>query len=67
MNVAVLRWIASPRQYADCGRARLTGQGELACAMTLRSGRIVWDPSGIGMPDWHDAPAAYWSVPALQG
>lgn len=66
-DVAVLRWLDGPHQYADCGRARMTGQGELACAMTLRSGRIVWDPGGISMPDWHDAPAAYWNVPALQG
>ena len=26
-DVAVLRWIDSPRQYVDCGRARLTGPG----------------------------------------
>jgi dihydroorotase len=66
-DVAVLRWVDGRRHYADCGRARLTGQGELACALTLRSGRIVWDPGGISMPDWHDAPAAYWTVPSLQG
>ena len=66
-DVAVLRWVAdAERRYVDCGRARLRGQGELACALTLRAGRIVWDPSGISMPDWQDAPAAYWSVPALQ-
>lgn len=66
-DVAVLRWVDRPRHFADCGHARLAGQGELACALTLRAGRIVWDPTGISMPDWHDAPAAYWLVPALQG
>ena len=65
-DVAVLRWVDRPRHYADCGRARLLGQGELACAATLRAGRLVWDPGGISMPDWQDAPAAYWSVPSLQ-
>jgi dihydroorotase len=65
-DVAVLRWIDQPRGYADCGRARLVGPGELECMLTLRGGGIVWDPSGIGMPVWQEAPAAYWNVPALQ-
>ena len=42
------------------------GRGELECELTLRAGRVVWDPHGIGMPEWHDAPAAYWNLPALQ-
>jgi dihydroorotase len=65
-DVAVLRWRDGPRHFADCGRARLMGQGELACALTLRAGRIVWDPAGMSMPDWQNAPAAYWTVPSLQ-
>jgi dihydroorotase len=65
-DVAVLRWVDRPRGYADCGRARLDGPGELSCEMTLRGGRIVWDPGGLGMPAWQSAPAAYWHVPALQ-
>jgi dihydroorotase len=67
-DVAVLRWEAdASRHFVDCGRARLRGEGALACAMTLRAGRVVWDPGGISMPDWQDAPAAYWHVPSLQG
>jgi dihydroorotase len=65
-DVAVLHWIDQPRGFADCGRAKLVGRGELACMLTLRAGSVVWDPSGIGMPIWQDAPAAYWHVPALQ-
>jgi dihydroorotase len=65
-DVAVLRWVDQPRAFVDCGRARLQGQGELACDMTLRAGRIVWDPMGLSMPEWRSAPAAYWNVPALQ-
>jgi hypothetical protein len=34
--------------------------------LILRGGRVVWDPSGIGMPNWQAAPAAYWNIPALQ-
>jgi dihydroorotase len=65
-DVAVLRWVDRPRGYTDCGRARLAGPGELASIATLRAGRIVWDPGGLSMPDWHDAPAAYWNIPSVQ-
>ena len=65
-DVAVLRWVDRPRGYADCGRARLEGAGELASVLTLRAGRVVWDPGGLSMPRWQDAPAAYWNVPAFQ-
>ena len=65
-DVVVLRWVDRPRAYADCGRARLDARGELECAMTLRAGRIVWDPGGLSMPAWREAPPAYWRVPALQ-
>jgi dihydroorotase len=65
-DVAVLRWVERPRSYADCGRARLEGAGELECAMTLRAGRVVWDPGGMSMPTWTAAPPAYWQVPSLQ-
>jgi dihydroorotase len=65
-DVAILRWVDQPRGYADCGRARLEGQGELACDLTLRAGRVVWDPGGLTMPEWQSAPAAYWKVPSLQ-
>jgi dihydroorotase len=65
-DVAVLRWLDTPRRYADCGRATLQGAGELACELTLRAGRIVWNPRGLAMPDWRTAPPAYWTVPALQ-
>jgi dihydroorotase len=65
-DVAVLRWVDRPRGYADCGGARLDGPGELECALTLRAGKVVWNPTGLGMPAWREAPAAYWKVPALQ-
>ena len=65
-DVAVLRWIDQPVDFTDCGHARLTGRGELRCALTVRAGRVVWDPGGLGMPAWQDAPPAYWNVPSLQ-
>jgi dihydroorotase len=66
-DVAVLRLLPGPASYIDCGRARLDGEGRLECAMTLRAGRIVWDPAGHSMPQWEEAPDRYWVVPNLQG
>jgi dihydroorotase len=65
-DVAVLRHLDVPASYIDCGRARLDGRGKLECVMTLRAGRIVWDPTGRSMPLWEEAPEAYWRVPSLQ-
>jgi dihydroorotase len=65
-DVAVLRLLPGPASYIDCGRARLDGEGRLECAMTLRAGRIVWDPAGRSMPAWEEAPDRYWVVPNLQ-
>ena len=65
-DVAVLRLLPGPASYIDCGRARLDGEGRLECAMTLRAGRIVWDPAGYSMPGWEVAPDRYWVVPNLQ-
>ena len=65
-DVAVLRHLDVPASYIDCGRARFDGQGKLECALTLRAGQIVWDPTGLSMPSWEDAPERYWRVPGLQ-
>jgi dihydroorotase len=66
-DVAVLRYQDVPASYTDCGRARLDGRGTLACALTLRAGRVVWDPTGLSMPQWEEAPDRYWHVPNRQG
>ncbi|MGI9146516.1 MAG: amidohydrolase family protein [Chloroflexota bacterium] len=65
-DVAVLRWDDRTRGYVDCGGGRLDGQGQLACELTLRAGRVVWNPSGLGLPKWQHAPPGYWNVPAVQ-
>ena len=65
-DVAVLRHLDVPASYIDCGRARFDGRGKLECAMTVRAGQIVWDPTGLSMPLWLQAPERYWRVPGLQ-
>jgi dihydroorotase len=49
--------------YVDCGRARLTGNFKLECRMTMRAGQVLFDPTGLSMPEWVDAPPAYWVNP----
>jgi dihydroorotase len=61
-DVAVLKHQAGTFRFVDCGRARLTGSQRLECLMTVRAGNIVYDPTGLSMPEWHDAPEPYWTI-----
>jgi dihydroorotase len=65
-DVAVLRRLEGRYSYADCGRAKLVTDCKLECELTIRSGEIVYDPTGLSMPEWEDAPASYWVIPNLQ-
>jgi len=40
----------------------LTGKHKLECVMTVRAGDIVFDPTGMSMPEWQEAPPAYWNM-----
>jgi dihydroorotase len=44
----------------------MIGHHKLQCTMTLRAGEIIYDPTGLSMPEWEKAPASYWVIPALQ-
>jgi dihydroorotase len=61
-DVTVLKLLEDAFGYTDCGRARMTGDKKLECMMTLRAGEIVYDPTGLSMPEWPEAPAAYWQL-----
>jgi len=65
-DVAVLRKREGRFDYADCGRAKMVGDSKLEAALTIRAGKIVYDPTGLSMPEWKDAPAPYWEIPNLQ-
>ncbi|MCB0071709.1 MAG: amidohydrolase/deacetylase family metallohydrolase [Caldilineaceae bacterium] len=65
-DIAVLRQRTGEFSYIDCGRAKLTGDRKLECAMTVRAGNIVYDPGGLSLPEWTDAPPAYWVIPDRQ-
>lgn len=65
-DVAVLKRLKGKFGFTDCGRAKMIGKEKLECAVTVRAGRIVYDPTGLSMPEWEDAPEAYWKTPKLQ-
>jgi dihydroorotase len=62
-DVAVFNVLDGDFTFVDCGRAKMKGTKKFDCVMTLRAGEIVFDPSGLSMPLWPDAPAAYWKLP----
>lgn len=65
-DIAVFAREAGEFAFVDCGRATLAARERLACRLTLRAGQIVYNPAGIGLPAWEQAPPAYWVVPNLQ-
>jgi dihydroorotase len=61
-DIALLRLDEGQFTFTDCGKARFSGAHKLTCQMTLRGGEAVYDPFGLTMPDWTEAPAAYWTL-----
>lgn len=61
-DVAVFALLHGDFAFVDCGNAKMRGDRKLECAMTVRAGKIVFDPGGLSMPAWEDAPAAYWQI-----
>ncbi len=62
-DVALFQMHEGEFGFVDCGKAKLVGEQKLECQMTLRAGKIVFDPQGMSMPLWPDAPEAYWKLP----
>ena len=63
-DIAVFQLQEGNFTFADCGRARLSGSRRFECQLTLRAGQVLFNPSGLGMPEWQDAPPAYWQIPS---
>ena len=66
-DIAVLKYLEGKFGFSDCGRAKMIGTKKFDCIMTIRAGDIVFDPTGLSMPEWKNAPAPYWVIPSLQG
>ena len=56
-DVAVFTLEEGPFSYVDCSRFRFDGTSKLICDITIRAGEIVFNPTGIGQPDWTTDPA----------
>jgi dihydroorotase len=66
-DVAVLEVLHGHFGYSDNGVARMNGNVKLIARMTVRAGRILYDPSGLSMVEWEKAPKQYFSIPELGG
>jgi dihydroorotase len=62
-DLAVLEKQDGTFGYADSGAARLRGPGRIVARMTVRAGRILYDPSGLSMVDWEKAREQYFKMP----
>lgn len=66
-DIAVLRLDYGQFAYWDCGKAKLMGDQQLSCDMTIRAGEIVYDKEARSMPIWQDAPQDYWILHSQGG
>ena len=64
-DIAVIELEHGNFAYTDCGGAKLTADVKLTNRVTVRAGRIVYDPTGLGAPEWQHAPKRYFTVPKL--
>ncbi|CAN5706829.1 amidohydrolase/deacetylase family metallohydrolase [soil metagenome] len=62
-DVAVFKVLSGEFSFVYGGKATLKGDKKFECALTGRAGEIVFDPSGLSMPAWTEAPDAYWRLP----
>lgn len=60
-DVAIIRKLEGRYGFTDCGNAKLEASAKLDCVATIREGRMAYDPYGFAMPNWQEAPQAYWT------
>jgi dihydroorotase len=64
-DIAVLEVLHGHFGYIDDGVARMDGNVKLVARMTIRAGRILYDPSGLSMVEWEKAAKQYFTTPEL--
>jgi dihydroorotase len=62
-DIAVLELMHGHFAYIDNGVAKMNANVQLTARMTVRAGRIVYDPSGLSMVEWEKARPQYFTVP----
>lgn len=58
-DVAVLKIENGAFGFTDMYGARMAGTKRLACELTLRNGKVVYDLDGLTRPDWTTLPKNY--------
>src|SRR5262249_34676791 len=66
-DIAGLEELRGHFGYMDCGYAKMEGTSQIVARMTIRAGRILYDPSGLSMVQWEKARPQYFNIPMLQG
>jgi len=61
--VAVLEELHGKFGYIDCGYAKMNADVQIVARITIRAGRILYDPSGLTMTEWEKARPQYFSSP----
>jgi dihydroorotase len=51
-DVAVFAVEEGDFAFVDCGKTTLPGDRRLRAVVTIRAGEIVYNPSGLGLPEW---------------
>jgi dihydroorotase len=62
-DIAVLELLKGRFGYIDCGVATMDANVRLSARMTIRAGRILYDPTGLSMIEWEKARPQYFTVP----
>ena len=62
-DIAVLDLMRGHFGYVDCGVAKMDANAQLIARMTIRAGRILYDPSGLSMVQWEKARPQYFTIP----
>ena len=62
-DIAILELMHGHFAYIDCGVAKMDANVRLIARMTLRAGRILYDPSGLSMVEWEKARPQYFTIP----
>lgn len=62
-DIAVLELMKGKFGYIDCGVAKMDASVNLMARMTIRAGRILYDPSGLSMVEWENARPQYFRIP----
>ena len=63
-DIAVLEELHGKFGYIDCGLAKMRADVQVVARMTIRAGRIAYDPSGLSMIEWEKARPQYFNNPS---